>query len=152
MSIAPMQVLNRNEKSPSNLRWPKENVVEYPCRFRGYPHPTKPSMRSPENTQGTIKSPDILCLNDPASTQNGRRKMVQTTGTENGHRKPRAPEQKTVREHGGFRELSDAPHSPPRQNRGRRERTDATLSEPGMPRSGWPAQPWSPCAERQKCR
>ena len=26
--------------------------------------------------------------------------MVQTTGTENGHRKPRAPEQKTIREHG----------------------------------------------------
>ena len=40
--------------------------------------------------------------------------MVQTTGTENGHRKPRAPEQKTIREHGGFRELSDAPHSPPK--------------------------------------
>ena len=26
--------------------------------------------------------------------------MVQTTGTENGHRKPRVPEQKTIREHG----------------------------------------------------
>ena len=68
MSIAPMQVLNGGEKFPSNLRWPKEKVVEYPRRFRGYSHPTKPSMRSPENAQGTIKSPEILCLNDPAST------------------------------------------------------------------------------------
>ena len=41
MSIAPMQVLNGGEKFPSNLRWPKEKVVEYPRRFRGYPHPIK---------------------------------------------------------------------------------------------------------------
>ena len=67
--------------------------------------------------------------------------MVQTTGTENGHRKPRAPEQKTIREHGRPEKLSDAPHTPQGKTRGRRERTDATLSEPGMPQSGWPAQP-----------
>ena len=33
MSIAPMQVLNRNEKSPSNLRQPNEKWLSVPVSF-----------------------------------------------------------------------------------------------------------------------